>query len=236
MTTVTSPAVFAPIDNQDLSVIDVRAPRFNQAVVAVGATIAVLTGAWPILTVLGAQMAVTVLFGRKYCLPCLFYFQFVQPRLGPGAVEDSRAPRFANMLAAYFMLGASAASLVGFPTVGLGLGAMVAGLATLASTTGLCVGCERYRIIAKLRGVKGGRIDQVDFAEFGASPGSAAVVLFTHPLCSDCQKVAGALEAKGTSLVKVDVSKRRDLARKYGVSVVPLAFQVDATGRVTASV
>ena len=34
------------IDNQDLSVVDARAPRFNQTVVALGASIAVLTGAW----------------------------------------------------------------------------------------------------------------------------------------------------------------------------------------------
>lgn len=222
--------------NQDLSVVDARAPRFNQTVVAVGTTIAVATGAWPILTVLGAQLAISVLFGRQYCLPCVFYFQVVQPRLGVGPLEDSRAPRFANILGAIFLLGATAAYLVGFPTVGLGLGSMVAVLATLAATTGLCVGCEVYKIIARVRGVRGGAIERIDLETLGGNQQHGAVVLFTHPLCSDCQVVGSELEQQGATVVKVDVSKRRDLAKKYGVAVVPLAVRVDATGRVTARV
>ncbi len=224
------------IDNQDLSVVDARAPRFNQTVVALGATIAVLTGAWPILTVLGAQLAVSVLFGRKYCLPCVFYFEVVQPRFGAGPLEDSRAPRFANIIGAIFLLTASLAFLTGFPTVGLALGATVAVLATLAATTGLCVGCELYRIIAKVRGVRGGAIEQVDFDALGGHAKPGTVVLFTHPLCSDCQTLARELDERGTPVVKVDVKQRRDLAKKYGVSVVPLAVTVDASGRVTGRV
>lgn len=230
MATAGSPSL--RIDNSDLSVIDVRAPRFNQTVVAAGATIAVFTSFWPILLVLGAQLAVAVLFGRKYCLPCLFYFEVVQPRLGPGKVEDSRAPRFANVLGAIFLLSASAWYAVGYTAVGFGLGAMVAVLASLAATTGLCVGCEVYRVIAKLRGVRGGAIEQVDVSSLGAIVSDGAVVLFTHPLCSDCQTLGGELDARGAQVVRVDVSKRRDLAKKYGVSIVPLAVEVDAGGRV----
>ena len=224
------------IDNQDLSVVDARAPRFNQTVVALGASIAVLTGAWPLLTVLGVQLAVSVLFGRKYCLPCVFYFEVVQPRFGAGPLEDSRAPRFANIIGAIFLLSASLAFLTGFATVGLALGATVAVLATLAATTGLCVGCELYRIIAKLRGVRGGAIEQVDLDALGGAPKAGTVVLFTHPLCSDCQTLARELDERGTPVVKVDVKQRRDLAKKYGVSVVPLAVRVDASGRVTSRV
>lgn len=225
----------AAIDNNDLSVVDSRAPRFNQAVTAIGSTVAVLTGAWPILLILGTQLAVSVLLGRQYCLPCVFYFRVVQPRFGPGPVEDSRAPKFANTLGAIFLLSASAAYAGGAPTVGFGLGAMVAGLATLASTTGLCVGCEMYRLIAKLRGVRGGSIEQVDLTALGAEARDG-VVLFTHPLCSDCQTLTRELETKGEHVVKVDVSKRRDLAKKYGVGVVPLAVRVDGSGRVTGRV
>lgn len=222
--------------NQDLSVVDARAPRFNQTVVALGATLAVATGFWPILAVLGAQLAVSVLFGRQYCLPCVFYFQVVQPRWGVGPLEDSRAPRFANILGAIFLLSASAAYVAGFVTLGLGLGSMVAVLATLAATTGLCVGCEVYKVIARVRGVRGGVIERVDLDALGEQAGKGATVLFTHPLCSDCQVVARELEAHGTTLVKVDVSKRREVAKKYGVSVVPLVVAVDAAGRVTSRV
>lgn len=220
--------------NQDLSVVDARAPRFNQAVVALGVTTALVTGAWPILTVLGLQLAVSVVFGRRYCLPCVFYFEVVQPRIGPGPVEDSRAPRFANTLGAVFLLSASAWYATGFPAVGFAIGAMVSVLATLATATGLCVGCEAYRLIARLRGVRAERFEQVDLQALGVSElGQGGVVLFTHPLCSDCQTVARELEGQGRRLVKVDVSVRRDLARKYGVAVVPLAVTVDGEGRVT---
>lgn len=221
---------------QDLSVIDIRAPRFNQTVVALGATTAIFTGAWPLLALLGTQLGVSVLFGRKYCLPCVFYFEVVQPRLGPGPVEDSRAPRFANVLGTLFLLSSSLAYATGFTAVGVALGGLVAVLATLAATTGLCVGCEVYRIVAKVRGVRGGAIEQVDLDALGSHHEAGTVVLFTHPLCSDCQTLGRELEAKGAPVVRVDVSKRRDLAKKYGVSVVPLAFAVDASGRVTGRV
>lgn len=229
---MTTRTLALPIDNSDLSVIDVRAPRFNQTVVALGSTLAVVTGFWPILLVLGAQLGVSVLFGRKYCLPCVFYFEVVQPRLGPGAVEDSRAPRFANILGTLFLLSASAGYAAGFTSVGLVLGGLVAVLASLAATTGLCVGCEVYRLIAKVRGIRGGTIEQVDLSQLGAQPTNGAVVLFTHPLCSDCQTLGRELDERNASVVRVDVSKRRDLAKKYGVSIVPLAVEVDAAGRV----
>jgi hypothetical protein len=40
------------------------------------------------------------------------------------------------------------------------------------------------------------------------------------------------LRSEGHDLVSVDVSKRPDLARKYGVSVVPAAFNVGPDGRI----
>jgi hypothetical protein len=233
MTALASTA-FAP--QEDLSIVDARAPRANQTVVAVGATVAVLTGAWPILTLLGAQLLVSVVFGRRYCLPCVAYFKFLQPRLGPGPVEDSRAPRFANQIGSVFLLGATAAYAAGFAAVGAGLGATVAVLATLAATTGLCVGCEAYRILARLRGIRGGRVEHVDLDALGGAVSDGTVVLFTHPLCSDCQTLGRTLEARGTPVVKVDVSKQRPLAKKYGVAVVPFAVRVDASGRVLGNV
>lgn len=121
----------------DPLVIDSRAPRFNQLVVATGSLIAVLTGCWPIFALLGTQLAVSVLFGRKYCLPCLVYFEVVQPRFGEGELEDSRAPRFANLIGAVFLLSAAVFAAAGFPTLGAVLGGLVAALAGLAVSTGL---------------------------------------------------------------------------------------------------
>jgi uncharacterized protein DUF4395 len=218
---------------RDTDVIDARAPRTNQAIVGTLSLIAVVTGWWPILGVVGGQLAIGLLFGRRYCLPCLLYFEVIQPRIGEGPIEDSRPPRFANIVGAAFLLTATLAYLVGLPVIGVALGTIVAALALLAATTGLCVGCEMYRIGARIRGVRSRRIDSVDLAELGAPSASGEIVVqFTHPLCTDCHSLEQELRASGRTVVTVDVSRRPELARKYGVALVPTAVAVAPGGAV----
>lgn len=219
---------------RDLAVIDARAPRFNQAVVGTVALVATLTGAWPLLGLLAAQLLIGLQFGRRFCLPCVAYFELVQPLVGEGPLEDSRPPRFANILGALFLSAATIAHLAGFHAVGRSLGALVAGLALLAVTTGVCVGCEVYRMVALARGIRTRQIAQIDLVELGAPKLADLVVQFTHPLCSACHELEKRLLGEGRNLVTVDVSRRPDLARKYGVSLVPLAFEVAGDGRVGA--
>jgi hypothetical protein len=130
----------------DTRVIDARAPRFNQAVVGLGALVAVTIGPWWLLALLGAQLAVGLAFGRRYCLPCLAYFELVQPRFGEGPLEDARPPRFANLIGVVFLAAASLAFLSGWHAAGVVLGALVAALALLAAATGFCAGCEAYKL------------------------------------------------------------------------------------------
>lgn len=131
---------------RDLDVIDSRAPRFNQVVIGLLALVAVLAG-WPwLLGLLGLQLVVGLTFGRRYCLPCLAYFELVQPLVGEGRLEDSRPPRFANMVGAVFLTGAFLAYVAGLATVGAALGLLVGALALLAATTGFCAGCEAYKL------------------------------------------------------------------------------------------
>jgi hypothetical protein len=221
---------------RDLAVIDERAPRFNQATVGVLALVGTLTGWWGLYALLALQLTLGLTLGRRWCLPCLLYFEVVQPRIGEGRLEDSRPPRFANQVGAFFLWSATLASAVGLGAVGAVLGGVVAALALLAAGTGLCVGCALYRMGARLRGLKNGVIERVDLSELGVPAGQPAVVQFTHPLCADCQVLAGRLQALRLEPVLVDVSKRPDLARKYGVAVVPLAVEVGADGRVTGRV
>jgi hypothetical protein len=137
---------------RDVDVIDSRAPRFNQAVVGTLALVAVVTGWWAILAALAAQLAIGLTFGRRSCLPCLAYFELVQPRFGEGPLEDSRPPRFANMVGVAVLTGASLAYALSAPLVGAGLGVLVAALALLAASTGFCAGCEAYKLGCWLRG------------------------------------------------------------------------------------
>ena len=136
----------------DTSVIDARAPRFNQAVVGIVALIAVTVGPWWLLAVLAAQLVIGLTLGRRWCLQCVAYFELVQPRFGEGPLEDARPPRFANIVGAVFLSGASLAFAAGAEAAGTVLGALVAALALLAAATGLCVGCEAYKLGYRLTG------------------------------------------------------------------------------------
>jgi hypothetical protein len=131
---------------RDLAVIDSRAPRFNQVVVGLLSLVAVLTGWWWLLALLALQLLVGLVFGRRYCLPCLVYFELVHPVFGEGPLEDARPPRFANMVGAVVLTAAALSSVLGAETLGVVLGSLVAGLALLAGTTGFCAGCEAYKL------------------------------------------------------------------------------------------
>src|SRR5688500_15167893 len=137
---------------RDTSVIDARGPRFNQAVVGLLSLVAVTVGPWWLLALLAAQLAIGLTFGRRWCLPCLAYFELVQPRFGEGPLEDARPPRFANLVGAVFLSAASAGFASGAEPLGTGLGALVAGLALLAAATGFCAGCEAYKLGYRVTG------------------------------------------------------------------------------------
>lgn len=156
---------------RDLRVIDARAPRFNQAAVGLLSLAGVLTGWWPLFAVPALQLALGLAFGRRWCLPCVFYFEVIQPRFGEGPLEDSRPVRFANRVGLVFLSAATLAGALGWGSLALVLGGLVAALALLAATTGLCVGCLLFKGLARLRG----------------TPLSDAVAAFAATVCVDCQ-------------------------------------------------
>lgn len=131
---------------RDLDVIDSRAPRFNQVVIGTLALLAVVAG-WPwLLALLALQLAIGLTFGRRYCLPCLAYFEVVQRHFGEGPPEDARPPRFANLVGATVLTASFGSYLVGLDVLGAGLGLLVSALALLAAATGFCAGCEAYKL------------------------------------------------------------------------------------------
>jgi hypothetical protein len=137
---------------RDTDVIDSRAPRTNQAVIGTLALVAVVTGWWPLLAILALQLAIGLTFGRRYCLPCLAYFELIQPRFGEGPLEDSRPPRAANVVGLVVLGAGALAYALGAPVIGIALGLLVAALALLAASTGFCTGCEAYKLACLLRG------------------------------------------------------------------------------------
>jgi hypothetical protein len=217
---------------RDTDVIDERAPRFNQGVTGIVALLAAVFG-WPLAwALLSAQLLVGLTLGRRYCLPCLAYFELVQPRLGEGRLEDARPPRLANKMGTALLGVAALSWWLGAPVVGTVLGLLVAALALLAASTGFCAGCEIYRLTARLRGISPRHHAQIDTADLNGLGGGAAYVEFTHPLCSECQEWEERLRSEPEPLLKLDVSDRPDLARKYGVAVVPTVLRVAPDGAV----
>lgn len=216
---------------RDLDVIDARAPRANQTVVGTLAVLAFVIDWWPLLAILAAQLFIGLRFGRQYCLPCLAYFEVIQPRISEGPIEDGRPPRFANQVGLVVLTAASAAHLTGLEVIGWILGLAVAALALLAAATGFCVGCELYKLGARIRGVYGETLDEVDPTDLGVvDVDDPVTVLFTHPLCTDCHRVERELRARNTQLISIDVRERSDLARKYRISVVPTVISVESDG------
>jgi thiol-disulfide isomerase/thioredoxin len=219
---------------RQLDVIDARAPRFAQATLGTLLLVAVGTGWWPLVAILAAQWTVGLVFGRRYCVPCLLYFEVVQRLVGEGPIEDARPPRFANLVGAVVMGIAAVALATGAELVGWALALLVAALALLAAASGFCVGCEIYRLGARLRGIRSHRLEHVDLAELGAAANGEVVVEFTHPLCTDCRELEEKLRTEGRSVVTVDVTAQPELARKYGVALVPTAVAATPAGQVTA--
>jgi hypothetical protein len=218
---------------RDVDVIDERAPRFNQAVVGTVALLGVVFG-WPFAwAIMAVQLLIGLIVGRRFCLTCLAYFELIQPRFGEGPLEDSRPPRLANMMGATFLGTAALAWWLGSATVGTVLGSIVAALALLAATTGFCAGCEIYRFSARLRGISPAHHDRLDPADLTGLDGHArAYVEFTHPLCAACREWEERLRADGQPVLTLDVRERPDLARKYGIAIVPTVVAVAPDGTV----
>ena len=218
---------------RDTDVIDARAPRFNQAAVGIVALAGALFG-WPLAwALMGAQLLIGLTAGRRFCVTCVAYFTLIQPRFGEGELEDSRPPRLANAIGSAFLGGAALAWWLGSPTLGTVLGSVVAALALLAAASGFCTGCEIYRLTARLRGVSPRHHSHIEASDLPAFNGHRRIfVEFSHPLCGECREWEQRLAAEPEPLVTLDVRERPDLARKYGIAVVPTVIAVAEDGAV----
>ena len=137
---------------RDTQLIDERAPRVNQLVVGLVSALAITIGPWWLLALLALQLALGLTLGRRWCLACVVYFEVIQPRVGEGRLEDSRPPRFANLVGLGVLSLASLAFLTGLDTVGVALGVLIVVLALLAAATGFCAGCTAYKLGYRLTG------------------------------------------------------------------------------------
>lgn len=149
---VTQPATEAP----SVQGIDPRGPRFGAGVTATLLAVVVLLGPTPaglaLLAFVAASFLLGTIRGAQGTWQGLLFKAVVRPRIAaPTELEDPRPPRFAQA--------------VGLVVTGVGVVLGVAGVfvavpwaagiafvaAALNATVGLCLGCELYLLLQRVR-------------------------------------------------------------------------------------
>jgi len=114
------------------SLIDARGPRYTAAITTL---------------VLSA-----VLFGLRRSFYGFIYRNLIQPRLsGPVPSENEAAPRFAQLIGALFAATALLGGLTGNTSVFLIATSFALGAAFLNAAFGLCLGCQFYLILFRVK-------------------------------------------------------------------------------------
>jgi hypothetical protein len=116
---------------------------------------AFVLGFEPVVPVFAAVLLLGAALGPRWGPFLRLYAEAIKPRLAPPkALEDPRPPRFAAAVGVVFLAGGTLAFGLGADAIGWGLALIVAALAGLAATTGICIGCELYLLAARRRGVQ----------------------------------------------------------------------------------
>ncbi len=232
--------------------IDPRGPRTNQAVLAGALTFGFLAGQWLVVPVFGAVLFLGAAFGPKWGPVLRFYASVIKPRLAPPhELEDPRPPRFAATVGVVFLVSSTIAFLAGAPTLGWSLALIVAALAAIAATTGVCVGCEMYVLLVRIRGgVRVVTIEREESKLFDAErperkggwaqvpalhrTGSPLWLVFTTEFCAVCPLVVEQISTQrpDDSVVVLNVADHLDLASVYKVRRAPTVVRADAEGMV----
>jgi hypothetical protein len=233
--------------------IDPRGPRTNQAVLALALIAGFLFGAQWVAPMFAIVLFLGAAFGPTYGPVLRLYQVAIKPRLAlPSELEDPRPPRFAAGVGVIFLASASAAFAVDAPAIGWTLSMIVAALAALAAVSGVCVGCEMYVLIVRLRG--GVRVVTVDRSTgHGASArdihhggesrlpdqfvnGAGSWVVFTTEYCAVCPRIVDEIRTRrpGESVHVLDVADHTSLASIHRVRRAPTVLRADADGLVLA--
>jgi len=132
--------------------IDPRGPRFAAAVTTVVLALALLTGNVWVLAVQVAVFAIGTLAGAR-ATPYGFAFRrLIRPRLAPPAeLEDPRPPRFAQAVGLLVTGVGLVLALAAVPAAVGVCAALALVAAFLNAAFGLCLGCELYLLIIRLR-------------------------------------------------------------------------------------
>lgn len=216
---------------RDLDIVDSRAVRWTQGIFALLAILAIVFSWEWMPIVLASQMLLGVFWDRRWCLPCLLYYTVIVKIFGPGELEDSRPPRFANLVGATMLVVASLFFLFGLEEVGMAIVGVQVIFALLSCVFGVCVGCITYKALARMRIGAGEGESKLDLKQI---PGGEQIskkggsVLFSHPLCADCHRA----EKEWQPDITINVRQSGEIARRAGVRSVPTLIRVSPSGEI----
>ena len=202
-------------------------PRFAQAITGLLCLEAILFGTPPVVVV-ALALVLLGLAGPRWS-PVAWLFRLVARP--PERLEPAAPVRFSQAIAAVALTASVALLYAGAETAGWIVAGMVAALALLSAVTGLCVGCEAYRLLL----ARGARDDDVR-GRLGLSGQGPWLVVLTAPGCARCGPVARQLGAVagGREVVRVNIAERPSAAA-LPVKSVPAALVVDPDGRLRAA-
>lgn len=132
--------------------VDPRGLRFAAGLTTVVLALTlVLNNPWP-LAVQAVVFAISVAFGVQASPYGLLFKRLIRPRLGPPKeLEDAAPPRFAQLVGLVFAV----IGLIGYLAGATVLGVVATGFALVAAfvnaAVGLCLGCEAYLLIHRIR-------------------------------------------------------------------------------------
>ncbi len=156
MTTSHPATTQRPTEAPNRHLVDPRAPRFGQALTAIGLVAGIALEEPALVVAVTAILVTAVLSGWRIDLYGLVWKRLVGPVLDPPAETEAASPhRFAKLMGAGFTTVASLLLVggvaVGSPTAvvaGYAVAGFVALLAGVAAALDLCVGCRLYRQFA----------------------------------------------------------------------------------------
>ena len=109
-------------------------------------------GQRPAILSVAGLFAIGAVRGAQGSLQGLAYRHLVRPRLAPPTeLEDPRPPRFAQTVGLVITGTGLALVLAGVPTAGPVAAAVALVAAFLNAAFGLCLGCEMYLILQRVR-------------------------------------------------------------------------------------
>jgi small-conductance mechanosensitive channel len=134
--------------------VDPRGLRVAAGITAVVLALVLITPEPVSLVLLAVQVAVfaiAALVGLKSSPYSLLFATVIRPRIGaPAELEDSRPPRFAQVVGLVFTTIALVAFIAGAAAVGYIATAFALVAALLNASIGLCLGCELYLVLRRL--------------------------------------------------------------------------------------